>query len=67
MTPDLRAAAWFKSTRSANDGGCVEVAFVERVVAVRDSKDPAGPVLIFPAGQWAAFVAAVRQGQHDGS
>jgi hypothetical protein len=34
-------------------------------VAVRDSKDPAGPVLEFTVAEWAAFVAGVRGGQFD--
>jgi hypothetical protein len=32
------------------------------VVAVRDSKDPAGPELIFEAGEWAAFTGGVKAG-----
>jgi len=32
---------------------------------VRDSKDPAGPVLIFPRTEWAAFTAGVRSGEFD--
>ncbi|WP_341846047.1 DUF397 domain-containing protein [Streptomyces rubellomurinus] len=32
------------------------------LVPVRDSKDPQGPALVFPASAWAAFVAAVRKG-----
>ncbi|MCK7624091.1 DUF397 domain-containing protein [Streptomyces sp. RS10V-4] len=31
-------------------------------VPVRDSKDPEGAVLVFPAGRWAAFVEAVKGG-----
>ncbi|MFD0410125.1 DUF397 domain-containing protein [Kitasatospora sp. NPDC127116] len=30
---------------------------------VRDSKDPDGPALVFPAEAWMSFVAAVRSGQ----
>ncbi|WP_308427732.1 DUF397 domain-containing protein [Streptomyces albospinus] len=32
-------------------------------VPVRDSKVPHGPALVFPAGEWAAFVAAVKSGE----
>jgi len=63
MTPDLSAAVWRKSTKSGNNGGCVEVAFVDQIVAIRDSKDPTGPVLAFEAGSWAAFVAEIRNGE----
>jgi hypothetical protein len=64
-TPDLSTAAWRKSSYSNQDGGvCVEVADnFPGVVPVRDSKDPAGPVLVFPAGSWAAFVAGMKRSQ----
>jgi hypothetical protein len=58
---DLTGAEWRKSTRSNGSGGaCVEVAGnLPGVVAVRDSKDPAGPVLTFGPGAWRAFVTRV--------
>ncbi|MFB4305546.1 DUF397 domain-containing protein [Actinomadura sp. GTD37] len=44
MKPELN---WRKSSRSSSAGDqCVEVAGVEDAVAVRDSKDPDGPVLV---------------------
>jgi hypothetical protein len=55
---DLTSAAWRKSSRSGNAGACVEVATnLPAVVAVRDSKDAAGPVLTFAPAQWALFTA----------
>ncbi|MEU4333960.1 DUF397 domain-containing protein [Micromonospora lupini] len=58
---DLSNARWRKSTRSGASGGnCVEVADnLPGVVAVRDSKNAAGPALTFTPGSWAAFVARV--------
>jgi uncharacterized protein DUF397 len=54
-TADLSVAQWRKSSRS--DDRCVEVASIQGVVAmIRDSKDPAGPVLAFPASSWASFL-----------
>ncbi|SBT51299.1 DUF397 domain-containing protein [Micromonospora narathiwatensis] len=57
---DLTRATWRKASRSnANGGACVEVADnLPGVVAVRDSKDPTGPVLAFTPSSWRAFVAA---------
>jgi len=57
--PDLARAHWRKNTRSGSNGGnCVEVAGnVPGVVAVRDSKDPDGPVLVVAPAAWAAFAA----------
>ncbi|MGW9437504.1 DUF397 domain-containing protein [Streptomyces sp. NPDC055607] len=66
---DLSDMAWRKSSYSNPDGGaCVEVSddFAPLVVPVRDSKTPHGPALVFPAGGWASFVAAVKGGRLDG-
>ena len=60
---DLTGAAWRKSKRSNNGGNCVEVARnLTGVVAVRDSKDPAGPALALEPGQGRALLAATRVG-----
>lgn len=46
MTPDLAAATWRKASRSGGEGGnCVELARMDNVGAVRDSKSPAGGML----------------------
>ncbi|WNE99771.1 DUF397 domain-containing protein [Streptomyces luomodiensis] len=62
INPDLSTAAWRKSSYSNGDGGeCVEVADnLPGLVPVRDSKNPDGPALIFPAGSWAAFLASFK-------
>ncbi|MFD6565523.1 DUF397 domain-containing protein [Micromonospora profundi] len=62
---ELTGARWRKSTRSNGSGGaCVEVADnLPGVVAVRDSKDPGGPALVFTPDAWRRFVGlgAVRR------
>ena len=59
---DLSAAEWQKSRHSAPNG-CVEVAFVDHHVAVRDSKHKDGPVLVFTPREWEAFLGGVADGQ----
>ena len=59
---DLSAAVWEKSTWSGSNG-CVEVAFVDGHVAVRDSKHRGGPVLVFTPNEWDAFIGGVADGR----
>jgi hypothetical protein len=61
---DPSGAVWRKSTSSGMNG-CVEVAFVGHHVAVRDSKDQQGPVLMFSAAEWRAFLGGVRDGEFE--
>jgi hypothetical protein len=60
-TIDWTGARWRKSSRSGGGGNasCVEVGFAGSSVGVRDSKDPAGPVLAFPAASWSAFLSTL--------
>ncbi|WP_235783610.1 DUF397 domain-containing protein [Amycolatopsis orientalis] len=65
MTHDLTGAAWFKSSRCGGGPTCVEVAFLETGVGVRDAKDP-GPAFVVAPGNWSAFVrhcSETRAGQ----
>jgi hypothetical protein len=63
---DLSRAQWFKSTRSGADSdNCVEVAFIDDAIAVRDSKNTDGPALIFTTAEWDAFVGGAKDGEFD--
>lgn len=63
---DLSEVVWWKSRQSAINGNCVEVArLAGQKLAVRDSKDRTGPVLIFGGSGWAAFIAGVKDGDFD--
>jgi Domain of unknown function (DUF397) len=61
------AGVWLKSSYSGgNSGGgggnCVEIAAAGARRAVRDSKNPSGPALVFTGAAWDAFVASVKRG-----
>ena len=62
---ELTGARWVKSSRSAPTGGnCVEVAVLPGgQVAVRNSRQPAGPALVFTGPEWAAFVGGAGAGE----
>jgi hypothetical protein len=60
---EVRWTPWRKARASGNQGGnCVEVAAAVHRMAVRDSKDPTGPVLTFQASAWVGFLESVRRG-----
>lgn len=57
--------AWRKATKSTS-GGCVEVApLPDGGVAVRDSKDPNGPILRYTAHEWDCFLDGASKGEFD--
>jgi hypothetical protein len=56
---------WRKSSSSADTANCVEVAETPSGRAVRDSKDPDGPMLSYTIESWRDFIADVRQGLLD--
>jgi Domain of unknown function (DUF397) len=58
---DITGAKWRKSSYSGGaSGNCVEVAAADRTVAIRDSKDPKGPVLAFGPDDWQRFADRVK-------
>lgn len=57
---------WFKSTKSGNNGNCVEAKRLRGFgMAVRDSKDPNSPVLTFNWAEWKAFIEGAKEGEFD--
>ncbi|WP_159924920.1 MULTISPECIES: DUF397 domain-containing protein [Nocardia] len=66
MSVDLSGARWFKSSRSGGSKECVEVAFLDGGrVGVRDSKNAAGPALVFTPIEWDTFTVGVTSGVFD--
>ncbi len=62
----LAGAAWRKSNHSGQIGNCVEAALLESGdVALRNSRYPNGPALIFTRDEMAAFLAGAKDGEFD--
>jgi len=62
----LDGAVWRKSERSNSQGACVELARLDSsTVAMRNSRDPKGTALIYPADAVRAMVSALRAGDFD--
>lgn len=63
---ELSGATWRKASYSAANGNCVEVARnIPGIIAVRDSKNPEGPALVFTPSEWECFVAGAKDGEFD--
>ncbi|TDD21053.1 DUF397 domain-containing protein [Nonomuraea diastatica] len=66
MNGPVLSDGWRKSSFSAAAGECVEFARGgSGEIMIRDSKDPAGPALVFTPGEWRAFAKGVRNGGFD--
>jgi hypothetical protein len=65
---ELTGVTWRKSSRSGPTGGnCVQIAVLAGGdVAMRNSRDPDGPALIFTPAEWEAFRGGVADGEFDG-
>jgi uncharacterized protein DUF397 len=62
----LTGADWRKSAHSGAQGNCIEVAALTGgEIAVRNSRDPRGPALIYTKAELAAFVAGAKDGEFD--
>jgi hypothetical protein len=58
--------AWIKAQSSTHNGACVEIASTAGKIAIRDSKDPDGTILVCAPADFKAFVKSARNGKFDG-
>jgi Domain of unknown function (DUF397) len=63
--PERSSLVWRKAQLSTNNGSCVEVASVVGKIALRDSKDPSGAVLVYTPAEWGAFLDGAKKGEFD--
>ncbi|HYZ56381.1 MAG TPA: DUF397 domain-containing protein [Streptosporangiaceae bacterium] len=63
---DLDGAAWRKSQRSNSQGACVEMARIDaETIAMRNSRDPQGPALIYRREAIATLIDSLKDGDFD--
>ncbi|MFC4532554.1 DUF397 domain-containing protein [Sphaerisporangium dianthi] len=60
---DKSEVPWRRSTRSQQNGACVEASYLGTTVAVRDSKDPQGPEVVIMKDSWNAFIRILKSGE----
>ncbi|WP_281180295.1 DUF397 domain-containing protein [Actinomadura hibisca] len=65
MTDDTCRLVWRKSSRSTQQGDCVELAAMRSEIAIRDSKDPEGPRLVFAKEAMGMLAKRVKSGGLD--
>jgi hypothetical protein len=62
---ELSQLSWLKALCSSVNGQCVELAAAVDKVAIRDSKDPNGPILVYTSAEFSAFLEGARNGEFD--
>jgi hypothetical protein len=63
---DLSRARWQRSSQAGDpSAGHLEIAFMEGYIAMRNSADPDGSVLVFTPAEWDAFVRGAKDGEFD--
>jgi hypothetical protein len=66
LSPAERAElSWLKAQSSTANGQCVELASAAAGIAIRDSKDPDGPILVYTHSEFQAFLDGARNGEFD--
>jgi hypothetical protein len=63
---ERRNLSWQKAQSSTVNGQCVEIASIANKIAMRDSKDPDGPILVYTSAEFSAFLEGARNGEFDG-
>ncbi len=62
---ERESLVWLKAHGSTANGQCIEIASASRNIAIRDSKDPEGPILVYTAAEFRAFLDGARNGEFD--
>jgi hypothetical protein len=63
---ERESLSWLKAHSSTANGHCIEIASAIGNIAIRDSKDPDGPILVYTPSEFRAFLDGARKGEFDG-
>ena len=62
---ERESLSWLKAHSSSANGACIEIASATGNIAIRDSKDPNGPILVYTQSEFSAFLEGARKGEFD--
>jgi hypothetical protein len=62
---EVASLSWVKASFSNHNGACIEIASTTDKIAMRDSKDPGGPILVYTPIEFRAFLEGARNGEFD--
>ena len=62
---EIAGLSWVKAQFSSINGACIEIASTPGKIAIRDSKDPGGPILVYTPLEFRAFLDGARNGEFD--
>lgn len=62
---DLSNAEWLRAEESEGEEEAIEIAFVDEYIAMRNSAEPDGTILVFTQAEWDAFVLGAKDGEFD--
>ena len=65
MGSEFDGLNWRKAQYSVQNGQCVELARAGAMIAIRDSKNPVGPILTYTRAEWNAFLHGAKNGEFD--
>jgi predicted secreted Zn-dependent protease len=59
-----KSLTW-RTALSCDGGACVQVATDRKIVLIRNSRQPGGPMLEYSPEEWHGFISGIKKGYFD--